>query len=143
MGQLIPTIPPHHSPPLVVCLALLFALGLAACSPFTPGDPPVADSTFRRVLVELHLTTARSEHQDTIPKGLPDSILRRYDVRREDFDATLRHYSRHPDAFESLYDGVIDTLNALQNRIRQIQSPSQSPIPDSIQKQRGMDVNNP
>jgi len=45
-------------------------------------------------------------------------------VQREAFDATLRYYSRHPEAFGSLYDTVIDTLNSLRNR-------NWEPAPDS------------
>ncbi len=92
----------------------LSALSLAGCSAVSPERPPLPDSTFTRVLVETHLMTARSRLDTAFPTSLPDSILQRHDVQREDLDATLRYYSERPSAFSSLYNGVIDTLNAIQ-----------------------------
>jgi hypothetical protein len=67
-----------------------------------------------------------------MPPGVTDSVLAFHRVPREDFAATLRYYTRHPDAFASLYDGVVDTLSALQNRaFERSRRPS---LPDSIQQ---------
>ena len=89
-------------------------LSLPGCSVVSSERPPLPDSTFTRVLVETHLMTARSRLNRAFPQSLPDSVLERYDVRREEVDATLRYYSERPAAFSSLYNGVIDTLNAIQ-----------------------------
>lgn len=108
-------------------LLVLGALSLPGCSSLTSERPPLPDSTFTRVLVETHLMTARSRLNRAFPPSLPDSILHRYDVQQDDIDATLRYYSERPAAFASLYNGVIDTLNAIQqNRSRRPSTDSDS-----------------
>lgn len=117
---------------------LLGTLFLSGCSSFSSEGPALPDSTFTRVLVETHLMTARSRLETAFPPALPDSILQRYDVDRNEVDATLRHYSEHPGEFASLYNSVIDTLNA----IRQRRSRSASPTSDtttSDERTRGRD----
>lgn len=99
-------------------------LGSSGCSLVTNEAPPLADSTFTRVLVDLHMTTVRADQYTRLPSAATDSVLAFHDVRREAFDATLRYYSEHPKAFGSLYDTVIDTLNSLRNR-------NWEPAPDS------------
>lgn len=107
--------PKRVVPPLL--LGLLLGLpGLSGCSTPFSDPPPIPDSTFTRVLVDLHLTTARKKHSSDVPTGIRDSVFAYYGIEREDFDDALDYYSKHPRRFETLYDAVIDTLNALQNR---------------------------
>lgn len=114
----------------VLAAATVLVLGvvfLSGCSVFSSERPPLPDSTFTRVLVESHLMTARSRLDTAFPTSLPDSILQRHDVQRDDLDATLRYYSERPAAFSSLYDGVIDTMNAIQQeRSRRLSTDSDS-----------------
>ena len=116
--------------PALLSLLLLSPLVGTGCSSITGEDPPLADTTFAQVLTDLHMTTARSSEFTRLPPAVTDSVLHFHGVRREDFDATLRYYTRHPDAFASLYNAVIDTLSALRNRTyqRRTQSPTS---PDS------------
>jgi hypothetical protein len=72
-----------------------------------------------KVLVELHLVNARRSHAGTIPPGLKDSVFARYGIERSEFESTLRHYSRNPDAFDALYNTVLDTLNAIESDLRE------------------------
>lgn len=105
-------------PRAVATLFLCVVLGLpavTACSPFSSPEPPVADSTFSRVLVEFHLLTGRSEIGESAPSGIRDSILARYNVPKSDFKATIDYYSRHPKQFSTLYDSVVDTLRAIED----------------------------
>ncbi|MFB6248860.1 MAG: DUF4296 domain-containing protein [Salinibacter sp.] len=104
-------------PPLLLC-ALVALPGLSGCSSFSSSSPPLPDSTFSRLLMEMHLLSARASREGPLPAGIQDSILRRYGVQPETFDATLRYYSRRPAQFDALYDGVIDTLNAFEQRSR-------------------------
>jgi len=108
-------------------LGVVVGLGLlAGCSGFSSGEEPLPDSTFTRVLTELHLAKSRYTADAPYPRGLRDSIFARYDVRSAEFDATLHYYSRRPEALESLYQSVIDTLQARQ-------APSRpTGLPDSI-----------
>ncbi|PSQ65453.1 MAG: DUF4296 domain-containing protein [Bacteroidetes bacterium QH_2_64_74] len=96
-------------------LATVCGLGLlAGCSGFSSEEAPLPDSTFTRVLTEYHLAKTRYSLDAPYPPGLRDSILARYEVAPSEFDAALNYYSRHPKTFESLYQSVIDTLQALQ-----------------------------
>lgn len=102
--------------PLVLC-ALVALPPLSSCSSAS-SSPPLPDSTFSRLLMEMHLLSARATQEDSLPAGIQDSILRRYSVEQEAFDATLRYYSRRPARLDALYDGIVDTLNALEQRSR-------------------------
>lgn len=97
---------------------LMGLLGLGAlggCSGFSSDAQPIPDSTFTRILTELHLAEARDNLDEAAyPRALRDSIFARYGVQPADFDATLDYYSRRPEAFEALYQPVIDSLEALQ-----------------------------
>jgi hypothetical protein len=103
--------------PLVLC-ALVALPPLSGCSSFSSSSPRLPDSTFSRLLVEMHLVSARASREAALPAGIQDSILRRYSVTPEAFDATLRYYSRRPARLDALYDGVVDTLNVLEQRSR-------------------------
>ncbi len=116
----------------LLCFLTGVVIALPACSGVSSEDPPLADSTFSRVLVDLHLTTARGRQFTDLPANVQDSIFAHHDVEPAEFDATLRYYTRHPVAFESLYNGVIDTLKALEESYR-----NQPSIPDSLQGRRG------
>jgi hypothetical protein len=102
--------------PLVLC-ALVALPPLSGCSSFS-SSPPLPDTTFSRLLTEMHLVSARVSREAALPAGIQDSVLRRYDVDPEAFDAALRYYSRRPARLDALYDGVVDTLNALEQRSR-------------------------
>jgi len=116
---------PNPATGLLAAVLLAGALiGSSGCSLVTGEAPPVADSTFTRVLVDLHMTTVRADQFTRLPPAATDSVLAFHNVQREAFDATLRYYSRHPETFGSLYDTVIDTLNSLRNR-------NWEPAPDS------------
>lgn len=120
-------------PALAGAVALLLSgMLLTGCSVVSSDRPPLPDSTFTRVLVETHLMTARSRLTRAFPQALPDSVLQRYGVRQADVDATLRYYSERPAAFSSLYNGVIDTLNAIQ----QTRSRRSRSLPDSVASER-------
>ncbi len=114
----------------MLCLFLL-----PGCSRFSDDTPPVPDSTFTRVLMEMHLMEARSTLEPPLPPGLRDSILARYDLQPEEYEATLEHYSRNPQAFETLYQKVIDSLRSTRNTMRE----GPATIPDSLSNQGNRD----
>lgn len=109
---------PRYTIPLLLSLLLGLPIMFSACSPFPGDEPPLPDSTVTRVLVDLHLTKARGNRLTSLPPGIEDSVFAHHGVRREEVDATLRYYARHPEDLETLYNGVIDTLSALQSRLR-------------------------
>lgn len=95
--------------PLLALLTLL-----TGCTQFRSESPPLPDSTFTKVLTELHVTMARHELDAPVPRGLRDSVFAHYDVDPATFDSTLKYYGRRPVAFKALYQPIIDTLQALQ-----------------------------
>jgi hypothetical protein len=97
---------------------LATAAGLTGCSALSSGDPPLSDSTFTRVIVELHLLSARTAYAPAPAPSARDSVFARYGVDRRAFEETLRYYSRHPAALEPLYASVLDSLNAIAQRAR-------------------------
>lgn len=119
--------------PALLCLLVGGSLSLGACS-LTSDAPPLPDSTFSRVLVDLHLLSARKNQPAPLPQGLNDSLLAHHGIEREEFNATLRYYTHRPDVFASLYNGVIDTLKAISNR-RRYEPTSSRTIPDSVREQ--------
>lgn len=104
--------------PAFIATLLLFSVGFAACSNFPSDKPPVDDSTFSTVLIDLHLTAARAQHLDTLRPNLRDSVFAHHGVQQSEFEATLQYYSQRPDSFNSLYNGVLDTLNAIEGTLR-------------------------
>jgi len=101
----------------LLCTALL-GLGLSGCASESTDAPPLPDSTFSRVLVEMHLLSARANHDEGLPRGASDSLLRHYDLAPGDVKEALRYYSRRPARLNAIYDAVIDTLSALEQRSR-------------------------
>lgn len=124
-------------PLLLSCGGMLLGLFiLVGCSSFSKEAPPVPDSTFSRVLMEMHLREARATREPPLPPGIRDSILARYDLQPDEYEATLEHYSRHPQAFEDLYQKVIDSLRATRNTMRG----GTQTIPDSLSQPKGHDT---
>lgn len=98
----------------ILLLCLLGPGLLAGCSAVSSDSAPLPDSTFTRVLTELHLTAARRSIDAPYPSNLRDSVFARYRVRPAEFDASLKYYSRHPKAFKALYQSVLDTLRSVE-----------------------------
>lgn len=111
------------------------ALGLlAGCSGFSSENAPLPDSTFAQVLTEIHLAESRYSTDAPYPSGLRDSIFARYDVRPSEFDETLHYYTRHPGAFRTLYQSVIDTLQTLEFPKRRIALPDSLRSPEDSER---------
>jgi hypothetical protein len=119
--------------PTLLCLLVGASLLSSACSLFSSAPPPLSDSTFSRVLVDIHLLSARRDLARPLPQGLRDSLLTHHGIRREDFNSTLRYYARHPNDFSLLYNAVIDTLKAVGSR-RRTPSGVPSHLPDSVRR---------
>jgi len=107
---------------------------LVGCSGVSTSDEPLPDSTFTRVLTELHMASTRQSQDVATPPHLRDSIFARYHVEPAEFEATLRHYARRPDRFDAMYQTVIDTLQALRRPDRR--TPDSQSIPDDSLQNR-------
>lgn len=114
-----------------VFTALLGLALLSGCSGFFSDEKPLPDSTFVHMLTEIHLAKARTAAENPVPEGFRDSLFARNEVDPAAFDATLEYYSEHPDAFQRLYSGVIDTLQSLQRPQKQ-RPQKQRPDPEAV-----------
>lgn len=99
-----------------IVIALLLPLGFS-CSSWS-ASPPIADTTFSSILVELHLLSARGRQKSPVPVQLRDSILSKYGADSTEFEKTLHYYRRRPEDFERLYRTVVDTLKSIQSQVR-------------------------
>lgn len=100
--------------PLFLCALSGGIVFTGGCSAVTSEEPRIADSTFARVLVELHLLNGQRQQGIDLPDAVDDTVLARYGVTQADFEQTLTHYSTHPSAFAALYNAVLDTLRAIE-----------------------------
>jgi len=103
--------------PVLLCAGLV-GLGLGGCSSGSTRPAPLPDSTLSRVLVEMHLLSARAGRGEGLPPGAADSLLQHYGLERRDVEDALRYYSRRPARLDAVYDAVVDTLGALEQRSR-------------------------
>jgi len=107
--------------------AILGVVVLTGCSGFSVDEEPLPDSTFTRVLTDLHVASMRRSVDIATPPDLRDSVFAHHNIRASEFEATLRHYSRRPDRFETLYQTVIDTLQALRFPSQRRSAPRERP----------------
>ena len=98
----------------MLVLLVVGGMSLTGCSTTSSKAPPLPDSTMRKMLVEIHIATGRQETAPPLPRGLADSIYARHGIDSTAFDQALRYYSRHPARLAPIYNGVLDTLNALR-----------------------------
>lgn len=108
---------------------------LSGCSGFSPEEKPLPDSTFTTLLTEVHLAKARIAIEKPLPRHFHDSLFARHEVDSSAFYATLKYYSRHPKAFESVYSSIIDTLQYLQHPQKDRPSPN-GEVRDSLYRNR-------
>lgn len=113
----------------LACGFLLTGFLLAACSSLTPESAPVEDETLIEVLTELHLIEARASRDDTeVDPSLRDSVFSHYGVTEQQVEEALEHYADRPAAYESIYDAVMDSLEAGQQHVM---NPSRDTLPEA------------
>lgn len=103
--------------PLFLCVLVGGILFTGGCSSVTSEEPRIADSTFARILVELHLLDGRRQRVSDLSTAAEDTVLSHYGVTRTDFEQTLTYYSTHPKSFSALYNAVLDTLRAIEQQL--------------------------
>lgn len=110
--------PVHHALPVATSIVLCsLALGMWSCSPEASERkaPPIEDSVFVDVLVDLHLADARREVEPT-PPGLRDTVLATHGLDEAQLQEVVDYYARNPEAYARVYEQVLDRLHATYNR---------------------------
>lgn len=113
--------------PVLLCALLTGPFFTTGCTSVTGDEPPIADSTFARVLVELHLLDGRRQQGLALPTAVEDTVFAHYGVTRTAVEHTLKHYSTHPKSFAALYNAVLDTLRAIEQHLPAPPSSKSSP----------------
>ena len=125
----------HRSAALLLAAIAITMGGLMGCSVFSER-PPVPDDTLVEVLTEMHLVAARYTVQDSLPPGLRDSVLAHHGLSHDEFDAALAYYSRHPEAYKTVQESVVDSLSALNATLQNAEPPEQRSSIDSLRLRR-------
>jgi uncharacterized lipoprotein NlpE involved in copper resistance len=99
---------------VVTSIALIIAL--FSCQ--NSDKAPISETTFTRILVEMHTAEGAAEGEfasskDSLLRIYYVQILKKHEVSQTDFDSTLAVYSRQPLAFDSLYSGVLREIQKI------------------------------
>jgi predicted ribosome quality control (RQC) complex YloA/Tae2 family protein len=98
---------------------------LAACAPDDNkhrNTDMITEDKMVQLLVDIHLTDAvLSVIYRTKPKSddatlrIYESVLKKHNTTREQFDRSIEYYSRHIEEYEKIYDKVIEELSKLES----------------------------
>jgi hypothetical protein len=78
------------------------------------------------ILVDQHLAEniftqrfALGMNKDKTIEDLYLSVLKKYNVSQKVFEESVFYYSKHPDKYKSIYDEVLNRLNAMDVKVKQ------------------------
>jgi hypothetical protein len=106
-------------------LSILAAFLFLACSHSKIPKGILSEKEITPALVEIHLAEAiyiqRNGVQATAQNYQEDlylSILKKYKLNREVFEASVLYYGKHPDLYKPVYDEVLNRLNEMNVKYR-------------------------
>jgi uncharacterized lipoprotein NlpE involved in copper resistance len=96
----------------------LIALILALLSCQNSNKAPISETTFTRILADMHTAEGAAEGEfasakDSLLRIYYVQILKKHEVSQTDFDSTLAVYSRQPLVFDSLYSNVLREIQKI------------------------------
>ncbi|MGC8594121.1 MAG: DUF4296 domain-containing protein [Candidatus Kryptoniota bacterium] len=85
----------------LAAISLIFASGIlfGGCV----ERPPIPEEKFAKIYVQLQLLDIRYGQQNELHREKIDSLLRSFDVSREQVKSTIDWYSRSPERWKSLF----------------------------------------
>ena len=92
-------------------LVVLF-LPWAGCSSPLADQPPISDSTYVELMIDLHLATGRSQILQDTTLSIRDSIFAKYGIDSTQFEAIGAYYARNPSQYLDTYDTILDKLSS-------------------------------
>ncbi len=97
-----------------MCLNILFFIAcIVACGPERPNSI-LSDSKMEEVLYDYHAAKALGEVVSPSDKYKATlyylNVFKKHHTTEEQFDSTLSWYSRHPEAFDKVYQKVIKRI---------------------------------
>jgi len=102
-------------------ITLFFLLGCAEDLP----EGILSAKKITPVLVDMHL--AEALYSQPAPVGISRenyqgdlylSVLKKYNLDRKVFEASLLYYGKHPDKYKPIYDDVLDKLSEMEAKLR-------------------------
>ena len=97
---------------------MLIIFSLTACSDSykTPDNLIDADK-MTNIIYDIHVGDAVIANHQRIyskhkakPKAYYESIYKKYNITREQYDASLEYFSRHPEILEKIYNEITEKI---------------------------------
>ena len=105
-----------------ICIGFTF---LISCNDNNKYKPKLDEQQFTNMLIDIHIVdgTLSSKNiyrtgKDYRPSYYYNSVYKKYDLTRNQFDSCVAFYSNDTKNFTILYDKVIDSLNRLETKYR-------------------------
>jgi len=105
-----------------ICCGVTF---LISCEEDIKNTPLLNEDQFTNMLIDIHIIEGTLSSQNIFRSGdnyrpsyYYNSIYKKYNITREQFDSCLSYYSYDTKDFTRIYDGIIDSLNRLETQYR-------------------------
>ncbi len=105
-----------------ICIGFTF---LISCNDNNKNQPKLDQQQFTNMLIDIHIVDGTLSSKNIYrtgknyrPSYYYNSIYKKYDLTRNQFDSCVAFYSNNTKNFTVLYDKVIDSLNRLETKYR-------------------------
>ncbi len=115
----------------MLVLMPLLLLAVQGCGFVANDRPPVTDSLYAEVLIDLHLAATMAKRGETPPFSA-DSILALHGIDSVAYQQAALYYGRHPEEAADVYGRAMDRLSTLTGRMSAPSGP-----PDGYMNDRG------
>jgi len=106
-------------------LTILMAILAFSCSNNKTPKGILSDKEITPILIELHLAEAIYTQRysleitrENYQEDLYLTILKKYKLDRNAFEASVLYYGKHPDKYKPIYDEVLNQLNEMNVKAR-------------------------
>jgi hypothetical protein len=106
----------------IICCGFTF---LISCNEDKKNAPLLNEDQFTNMLIDIHIIDGTLSSQNIYRSGdnyrpsyYYNSIYKKYNITREQFDSCLSYYSFDTEEFTRIYDNLIDSLNHLETQYR-------------------------
>ncbi|BAX80284.1 DUF4296 domain-containing protein [Labilibaculum antarcticum] len=103
-----------------ICCGFTF---LISCKDNKKNTPPLNEDQFTKMLIDIHIIDGTLSSQNIYRSGdnyrpsyYYNSIYKKYNITREQFDSCISYYSYDTNKFTQIYDVIIDSLNHLETK---------------------------
>lgn len=106
------------------CLLIVICFSSFGCKKKHSAIPSgiIKKETMINIMVDVNLIEATLRVKQSLynkdssyVKDYYDLVFKKYNITKEQFNNSLKYYSKHPDKFGEIYDEVINKLSRLQS----------------------------